>query len=192
MYSEANEQDVDKNQSSNANIKLFTNPISNSADYFLKWTSTSHPAHLFSFKTTTTTTKTETESNSSRSSRMAKASRNTTSTPLFLLSILILFLQKAGAIHSGDQLDWMMISPSSSCVAGEESMNECSESGVIEMDMEMKRRVLATNKYISYGALQRNTVPCSLRGASYYNCQAGAQSNPYVRSCIIITRCRSS
>ncbi|KAK7397182.1 hypothetical protein VNO78_18349 [Psophocarpus tetragonolobus] len=59
------------------------------------------------------------------------------------------------------------------------------------MDSEITRRILATSKYISYGALQRNTVPCSRRGASYYNCQPGAQANPYSRGCNAITRCRS-
>ncbi|TQD93744.1 hypothetical protein C1H46_020643 [Malus baccata] len=60
-----------------------------------------------------------------------------------------------------------------------------------DMDSEISRRILATSNYISYGALQRNTVPCSRRGASYYNCQPGAQSNPYSRGCSAITRCRS-
>ncbi|KAM7273783.1 hypothetical protein ACFE04_028447 [Oxalis oulophora] len=59
-----------------------------------------------------------------------------------------------------------------------------------EFDSEISRRILATTKYISYGALQRNTVPCSRRGASYYNCQSGASANPYKRGCSAITRCR--
>ncbi|CAI0459923.1 unnamed protein product [Linum tenue] len=61
------------------------------------------------------------------------------------------------------------------------------------MDSEISRRVLQqqSGRYISYGALQRNTVPCSRRGASYYNCRAGAQANPYSRGCSAITRCRS-
>ncbi|CAM0875345.1 unnamed protein product [Alopecurus aequalis] len=53
------------------------------------------------------------------------------------------------------------------------------------------RRVLQQNNgYISYGALRRDNVPCSQRGASYYNCRPGAQSNPYSRGCSAITRCR--
>ncbi|PRQ42259.1 putative rapid ALkalinization Factor [Rosa chinensis] len=60
-----------------------------------------------------------------------------------------------------------------------------------DLDSEINRRILATSGYISYGALQRNTVPCSRRGASYYNCQPGAQANPYSRGCSAITRCRS-
>ncbi|KAF7837826.1 protein RALF-like 33 [Senna tora] len=59
-----------------------------------------------------------------------------------------------------------------------------------EMDSESNRRILAGRRYISYGALRRNTVPCSRRGASYYNCRPGAQANPYRRGCSAITRCR--
>ncbi|KAI4295183.1 hypothetical protein MLD38_040563 [Melastoma candidum] len=58
------------------------------------------------------------------------------------------------------------------------------------MDSEISRRILATTRYISYGALQRDTVPCSRRGASYYNCKPGASGNPYSRGCSAITRCR--
>ncbi|XP_038723616.1 protein RALF-like 33 [Tripterygium wilfordii] len=58
------------------------------------------------------------------------------------------------------------------------------------MDSESNRRILAWRRYISYGALRRNTVPCSRRGASYYNCRRGGQANPYSRGCSHITRCR--
>ncbi|THU56980.1 hypothetical protein C4D60_Mb11t22920 [Musa balbisiana] len=50
--------------------------------------------------------------------------------------------------------------------------------------------MLATSNYVSYGALKRDTVPCSRRGASYYNCRPGAQANPYSRSCSSIAQCR--
>ncbi|XVF41875.1 hypothetical protein PTKIN_Ptkin01aG0315800 [Pterospermum kingtungense] len=73
----------------------------------------------------------------------------------------------------------------------EGSVGECLGGEEFELDSEISRRILATTKYISYGALQRNTVPCSRRGASYYNCQPGAQANPYSRGCSRITRCRS-
>ncbi|PWA44224.1 Rapid ALkalinization Factor [Artemisia annua] len=60
-----------------------------------------------------------------------------------------------------------------------------------EMDSESSRRILATNRrYISYGALSKNNVPCSRRGASYYNCRSGGQANPYSRGCSRISRCR--
>ncbi|CAM0884600.1 unnamed protein product [Alopecurus aequalis] len=52
------------------------------------------------------------------------------------------------------------------------------------------RRQLAGDSYIGYDALRRNAVPCSYRGASYYNCRPGAQANPYSRGCSAITRCR--
>ncbi|XP_040385472.1 rapid alkalinization factor [Oryza brachyantha] len=55
---------------------------------------------------------------------------------------------------------------------------------------EAHRRVLAGNTYISYGALRRDSVPCSRRGASYYNCRPGGAANPYHRGCSRITRCR--
>nr|TKS14150.1 hypothetical protein D5086_0000042240 [Populus alba] len=60
-----------------------------------------------------------------------------------------------------------------------------------EMDSEINRRILATSNYISYDALDKNNIPCSQRGASYYNCKTGAQANPYSRGCSAITRCRS-
>ena len=44
--------------------------------------------------------------------------------------------------------------------------------------------------YISYLALSRDSVPCSQRGASYYNCRPGAEANPYSRGCSAITQCR--
>ncbi|XVF72594.1 hypothetical protein PTKIN_Ptkin12aG0133600 [Pterospermum kingtungense] len=72
------------------------------------------------------------------------------------------------------------------------SMGECMANDEFGMDSEINRRILqTTTQYISYGALQRNTVPCSRRGASYYNCQPGAEANPYTRGCSAITRCRS-
>jgi hypothetical protein len=54
-----------------------------------------------------------------------------------------------------------------------------------------RRRVLQDGSgYIGYDALRRDSVPCSQRGASYYNCQPGAEANPYSRGCSAITQCR--
>ncbi|XP_040385057.1 rapid alkalinization factor-like [Oryza brachyantha] len=54
-----------------------------------------------------------------------------------------------------------------------------------------KRRVLQGGSgYIGYDALRRDSVPCSQRGASYYNCQPGGEANPYSRGCSAITQCR--
>lgn len=68
---------------------------------------------------------------------------------------------------------------------------ECMGNDEFEMDSEINRRILATSNYISYDALDKNNIPCSQRGASYYNCKTGAQANPYSRGCSAITRCRS-
>ncbi|XP_068667372.1 rapid alkalinization factor-like [Aristolochia californica] len=59
------------------------------------------------------------------------------------------------------------------------------------MDSEISRRGLyASNRFISYGALQKNRVPCNRRGASYYNCRPRGRVNPYRRGCSAITRCK--
>lgn len=63
----------------------------------------------------------------------------------------------------------------------------------LELDSEsemISRRFLAANNFISYGALKRNVVPCSIRGGSYYNCKPGAEANPYDRGCSHLARCR--
>ncbi|XP_057498310.1 protein RALF-like 22 [Actinidia eriantha] len=69
-------------------------------------------------------------------------------------------------------------------------VGECVEE---EEDMmlgsEASRRVLAQQRYISYGALRANNVPCSKRGQSYYNCNQRGRANPYQRGCSYITHC---
>ncbi|GMH20271.1 hypothetical protein Nepgr_022112 [Nepenthes gracilis] len=58
-----------------------------------------------------------------------------------------------------------------------------------EMDSEVSRRMLAMQKkYISYETLRREMVPCTVPGASYYNC-GSAEANHYNRGCDVITRC---
>uniref|UniRef100_A0A7N0U6G1 Uncharacterized protein n=1 Tax=Kalanchoe fedtschenkoi TaxID=63787 RepID=A0A7N0U6G1_KALFE len=85
---------------------------------------------------------------------------------------------------------WPDSSSSSKC---DGTVGECAaaEDEEFELDSEISRRVLATSQYISYGALDRNKVPCNQRGASYYNCQTGSQANPYSRGCTTYNRCRS-
>ncbi|CAI9118791.1 OLC1v1020401C1 [Oldenlandia corymbosa var. corymbosa] len=76
----------------------------------------------------------------------------------------------------------------------EEEMDDIDigEDGLPEMESESSRRSLYyRRRYISYGALFRDRVPCSRRGYSYYNCRPGRHVNPYVRGCSAITRCRS-
>ncbi|CAN8269656.1 unnamed protein product [Cochlearia groenlandica] len=92
----------------------------------------------------------------------------------------------------GDSFDFVRSRSSSSLFSGcEGSIAECiAEEEEMEFDSDISRRILAQKKYVSYGALRKNTVPCSRRGASYYNCKRGAQANPYSRGCSTITRCR--
>ncbi|KAK8588240.1 hypothetical protein V6N13_087185 [Hibiscus sabdariffa] len=108
----------------------------------------------------------------------------------FLLAVpfvLVTLIIPLSPVDASDEhhLSWIPIT--SGCKG---SMAECMAEGEFEMDSGINRRILQTTQYISYGALQRNTVPCSQRGASYYNCQPGAQANPYNRGCSAITRCR--
>ncbi|XP_019175309.1 PREDICTED: rapid alkalinization factor-like [Ipomoea nil] len=84
-----------------------------------------------------------------------------------------------------------MAMPSASSKICDGSVGECLSDDEFELDSESNRRILAyRQRYISYGALSRNRVPCSRRGASYYNCRPGAPANPYRRGCSAITRCR--
>ncbi|CAO1947156.1 unnamed protein product [Urochloa humidicola] len=52
------------------------------------------------------------------------------------------------------------------------------------------RRELGGSGYIGYGAMGAGNVPCSYRGASYYNCRPSGAANPYSRGCSAITQCR--
>ncbi|GAA0146544.1 hypothetical protein LIER_06471 [Lithospermum erythrorhizon] len=62
-----------------------------------------------------------------------------------------------------------------------------------EMDSESTRRMLAMQKkYISYGTMKKDFVPCTQPGASYYDCRGGGQANHYNRGCEVITRCARS
>ncbi|XP_061369406.1 protein RALF-like 1 [Gastrolobium bilobum] len=115
------------------------------------------------------------------------------SSSYFLLALYLsmvamsIFHPRAGAI--GDhRLRWVPMT-TTPCQG---SIEECLTYGELGMESESHRRILATSQYISYKSLQRNTVPCSLRGASYYNCKSGADANPYTRGCTTITRCRTT
>ncbi|KAI3770578.1 hypothetical protein L6452_01716 [Arctium lappa] len=87
------------------------------------------------------------------------------------------------------QSEWMVVGMRSGKCNG--TVGECFISGGDDIDGKSKRRILAGKRYVSYGALQKNNVPCSRRGASYYNCRQGGQANPYTRGCNAITHCRS-
>ncbi|CAN6549611.1 unnamed protein product [Malus baccata var. baccata] len=93
----------------------------------------------------------------------------------------------AGGDHG---VSWVPVRPRCEGSVAERMDDRDDEFG---MDSEISRRILATSRNISYEALQRNTVPCSQRGASSNNCKPGAQnqSNPYNRGCSANARCRS-
>ncbi|KAF6166840.1 hypothetical protein GIB67_026619 [Kingdonia uniflora] len=66
-----------------------------------------------------------------------------------------------------------------------ECLNHSIDGGII-------RRGLARRngrRYISYGALKKNQVPCNRRGSSYYGCGRASKVNPYRRGCSKITHC---
>ncbi|KAJ9543348.1 hypothetical protein OSB04_023055 [Centaurea solstitialis] len=112
---------------------------------------------------------------------------STNSLLLLLISAFVLLLP-AAAVAGGSELSWLPTHGGGGKCSG--SMAECIGEMEMEMESESTRRILATTSYISYGALQGNNVPCSQRGASYYNCRSGGQANPYQRGCSTITRCR--
>ncbi|XP_074559970.1 protein RALF-like 33 [Curcuma longa] len=116
---------------------------------------------------------------------MAWASGSQKGLPFFLcllLSVAALIPSvRAGVVDGG----WI---PSLSGCHG--TVAECLAENEFDLGFEASRRILATSNYISYNALRRDSVPCSRRGASYYNCRPGAKANPYSRSCSAITRCR--
>ncbi|XP_074356189.1 protein RALF-like 33 [Apium graveolens] len=101
------------------------------------------------------------------------------------LSLALILISSSVMVAAGGNT-WMPVK--SSCTG---SVADCMRGEEFDMDSESNRRILATTNYISYDALERNNVPCSQRGASYYNCEQGAEANPYDRGCSAITRCRS-
>lgn len=106
-----------------------------------------------------------------------------------ILAIVISAVESTGDF--GDSLDFVRTGSSSLFSGCKGSIAECiAEEEEMEFDSDISRRILAQKKYVSYGAMRKNSVPCSRRGASYYNCQRGAQANPYSRGCSTITRCR--
>ncbi|KAL3626022.1 hypothetical protein CASFOL_029571 [Castilleja foliolosa] len=98
---------------------------------------------------------------------------------LFIYTVLTFILRTAVA---GGNCSWVPVDEAACMVA-------TGRGSELELDSEINRRILASSEYISYDALQGNNVPCSRRGASYYNCQPDAEANPYTRSCTAVTRC---
>ncbi|PWA44620.1 hypothetical protein CTI12_AA523820 [Artemisia annua] len=111
------------------------------------------------------------------------------SSSLIFLTLLIIsaaVLRPAAASAGSNEVSWLRGGECSGSIA------ECMTSGEeFEMESGSARHLLqAATRHISYDALQGNNVPCSQRGASYYNCRSGGQANPYQRGCSTITRCR--
>ncbi|XP_010931638.3 rapid alkalinization factor-like [Elaeis guineensis] len=108
--------------------------------------------------------------------------------PFLLLSLLVAATahSSGGAGEGAVPLSWI---PRLSTCQG--TIAECLGGEEFDLSSEVARRILADSNYVSYNALKQDSVPCSRRGASYYNCQPGAEANPYSRGCSAITQCRS-
>ncbi|KVI02227.1 Rapid ALkalinization Factor [Cynara cardunculus var. scolymus] len=89
------------------------------------------------------------------------------------LIIWVLTFAIASSMNLPFEPDWLVVDPKDEMMAEPESV----------------RRVLAGRGYISYGAMQKNNVPCNQRGQSYYDCKSRGKANPYSRGCNVITRC---
>ena len=109
-----------------------------------------------------------------------------------ILAVTHITLSSITAVDATSGAHHFPLFPSPSTCRGSiaECLAEDSSDLEFDMDSDINRRILAVwRRHISYGALSRNTVPCSRRGASYYNCRPGAHANPYSRGCSAITRC---
>ncbi|KAK1284850.1 Rapid alkalinization factor [Acorus calamus] len=63
------------------------------------------------------------------------------------------------------------------------------EETLLDTESSQRARLLyQRRRFISYGALSRDRVPCNRRGQSYYNCRSRGRVNPYRRGCSAITR----
>lgn len=105
---------------------------------------------------------------------------------VFLLLALAVVAESA-SLHEATNWGLTKIG-TDSCSSGG-SVGDCiGEDAELLMDSHHSRH-LAQHKYISYAALRANSIPCSRRGHSYYNCQKRQQANPYRRGCSRITHC---
>ncbi|KAJ6314967.1 hypothetical protein OIU78_018449 [Salix suchowensis] len=103
---------------------------------------------------------------------------------LSLLSLLtLLAICNADSVSGLDSLKTREIDAVVSRGGCSEKIGECFEEP--EMESEISGRVLLMQKkYISYGTLRRDLVPCDKPGASYYDCNA-RQAHRYSRGCEI-------
>ncbi|XP_042487281.1 protein RALF-like 33 [Macadamia integrifolia] len=103
------------------------------------------------------------------------------------LTVAAIFLQGSNSFRNTE----LNVMPRRVCSG---TIVECLSATEMEMEMgmdsESNRRVLAMQKrYISYETLKKDMIPCARPGASYYDCNALRQANPYSRGCEVITRC---
>ncbi|RVW21901.1 Protein RALF-like 4 [Vitis vinifera] len=112
---------------------------------------------------------------------------------LFLLLLASAMMESAAALFS--EANWGLTHFAGADLGGRRACNglvgDCIDPyAETMMDSEVSRRTLAQGgKFISYGALKKNNVPCNRRGRSYYNCRKGGRANPYQRGCSTITHC---
>lgn len=124
-----------------------------------------------------------------RAEKATMAAKVSSLLPFFFIAAILMVSSTAVFATSTKTPSWVLDAARAHCHG---SMAECMMDNIeFEMNSEINRRILADLNYISYDALKANTVPCSRKGASYYNCQPGAEANPYNRGCSAISRCRS-
>ncbi|KAL6991082.1 hypothetical protein U1Q18_009202 [Sarracenia purpurea var. burkii] len=114
----------------------------------------------------------------------------------FLLLLLSLAVAAESSFDPGSAFDTVTsfdldsLRSSSSLSVCNGQVGDCiDEDEEMMMGSEAARRVLAQQRYISYGAMKANNVPCNRRGRSYYNCNQRGKANPYTRGCSYITKC---
>ncbi|XP_065015180.1 protein RALF-like 22 [Musa acuminata AAA Group] len=123
--------------------------------------------------------------------------------PLLLLLLAVASVATPSAVATADpDVQWGLVRVDGGDAAGlgasaptcDGLVGECvDEDDELDMEPEDARRFLyranGRQRFISYGALSRDRVPCNRRGHSYYNCRRSGRANPYRRGCSVITRC---
>lgn len=104
------------------------------------------------------------------------------------IGLIIFLLLSTAALGNSSPVQHDFVRP----VPPSELVGECiGPDNEMAMDSETNRRQLSgTQKYISYSALKKDSVPCNRKGQSYYNCTKMKQANPYKRGCSTITHCQ--
>ncbi|XP_018823395.2 protein RALF-like 19 [Juglans regia] len=106
---------------------------------------------------------------------------------LIFLVLSLAVVAESSSLH--DATNWGLTKYGSTAGSCNSEVGVCIGEGNEMLMSSLHARHLAQQKYISYGALKANGVPCGRRGQSYYNCQMRQQANPYRRGCSIITHC---